>query len=172
MSKDIYESPLSSRYASPYMPVSYTHLPVEQLQILHLGQVTAEGLVQMVMGVDEAGIDDATGGVDDLLRLLFLRADVGDNAVFHQQMAVGINRVAGVTGDDVGLSLIHICYYDQLLGSSRCIVAPAGTPENVIKFYEDAFQKLMEDADYLKAAEALSLIHISVTSAAESSVRL
>lgn len=27
-------------------------------------------------------------------------------------------------------------------------MAPAGTPENVIKFYEDAFQKLMEDADY------------------------
>ena len=54
------------------------------------------------MGVDEAGIDDAPGGVDDLLRLLFLRADVGDDAVFHQQMAVGINRVVGVAGDDVG----------------------------------------------------------------------
>ena len=48
-------------------------------------------------------------------------------------------------------------YYDQWLGSSRCIVAPAGTPENVIKFYEDAFQKLMEDADYLKAAEAAGM---------------
>lgn len=30
-------------------------------------------------------------------------------------------------------------------------------PENVIKFYEDAFQKLMEDADYLKAAEAAGM---------------
>ena len=48
-------------------------------------------------------------------------------------------------------------YYDQWLGSSRCIVAPAGTPENVIKFYEDAFQKLMEDADYLQAAEAAGM---------------
>ena len=76
--------------------------PVEQLQILHLRQVTAEGLVQMVMGVDEAGIDDATGGVDDLLRLLFLRADVGDDAVLHQQIAVGVHGVAGVAGDDVG----------------------------------------------------------------------
>ena len=36
-------------------------------------------------------------------------------------------------------------------------MAPAGTPENVIKFYEDAFQKLMEDADYLKAAEAAGM---------------
>ena len=76
--------------------------PVEQLQILHLRQVTAEGLVQMVMGVDEAGIDDAPGGVDDLLRLLFLRADVGDDAVLHQQIAVGVHGVAGVAGDDVG----------------------------------------------------------------------
>lgn len=48
-------------------------------------------------------------------------------------------------------------YYDQWLGSSRCIVAPAGTPENVLAFYEDAFQKLMEDADYLKAAEAAGM---------------
>lgn len=48
-------------------------------------------------------------------------------------------------------------YYDQWLGSSRCIVAPAGTPENVLKFYEEAFQKLMEDPDYLKAAEAAGM---------------
>ena len=76
--------------------------PVEQLQILHLRQIAAEGLVQVVMGVDEAGIDDATGGVDDFLRLLFLRADVGDDAVLHQQIAVGVHGVAGVAGDDVG----------------------------------------------------------------------
>ena len=48
-------------------------------------------------------------------------------------------------------------YYDQWLGSSRCIVAPAGTPENILKFYEEAFQKLMEDPDYLKAAEAAGM---------------
>ena len=76
--------------------------PVEQLQILYLRQIAAEGLVQVVMGVDEAGVDDATGGVDDLLRLLFLRADVGDDAVLHQQIAVGVHGVAGVAGDDVG----------------------------------------------------------------------
>lgn len=48
-------------------------------------------------------------------------------------------------------------YYDQWLGSSRCIVAPAGTPENVLKFYEEAFRQLMEDPDYLKAAEAAGM---------------
>jgi len=44
-------------------------------------------------------------------------------------------------------------YYDQWLGSSRCIVAPAGTPENILAYYENAFRELMEDPDYLEKAE-------------------
>ena len=43
-------------------------------------------------------------------------------------------------------------YYDKWLGSSRCIVAPAGVSEEVIKFYENAFKLTMEDPDYLAAA--------------------
>lgn len=43
-------------------------------------------------------------------------------------------------------------YYDQWLGSSRCLVAPAGVSDEVIAFYEAAFKATMEDADYLKAA--------------------
>ena len=43
-------------------------------------------------------------------------------------------------------------YYDKWLGSSRCIVAPAGVSEEVIKFYENAFKQTMEDPDYLAAA--------------------
>lgn len=43
-------------------------------------------------------------------------------------------------------------YYDQWLGSSRCIVAPAGVSEDVIAFYEAAFKATMEDPDYLAAA--------------------
>lgn len=40
-------------------------------------------------------------------------------------------------------------YYDQWLGSSRCVAAPAGVSEEVIAFYEAAFKAAMEDADYL-----------------------
>ena len=43
-------------------------------------------------------------------------------------------------------------FYDKWLGSSRCIVAPAGVSEEVIKFYENAFKMAMEDPDYLAAA--------------------
>ena len=43
-------------------------------------------------------------------------------------------------------------FYDKWLGSSRCIVAPAGVSEEVIKFYENAFKQTMEDPEYLAAA--------------------
>ena len=43
--------------------------------------------------------------------------------------------------------------YDKWYGSARAIVAPKGTPEDVIKFYEEAFKNAMEDPEYLAAAE-------------------
>lgn len=43
-------------------------------------------------------------------------------------------------------------YYDQWLGSSRCIVAPSGVSDEVVAFYEAAFKAAMEDPDYLAAA--------------------
>ena len=47
-------------------------------------------------------------------------------------------------------------YYDQWLGSSRCVVAPAGVSEDVIAFYEAAFKATMEDPDYLAAAASFA----------------
>ena len=44
--------------------------------------------------------------------------------------------------------------YDQWLGSSRAIVAPAGVSDAVIGFYEEALKKTMEDPDYLAAASS------------------
>ena len=43
--------------------------------------------------------------------------------------------------------------YDKWYGRARAIVAPKGTPEDVIKFYEEAFKKAMEDPEYLAAAK-------------------
>ena len=45
-------------------------------------------------------------------------------------------------------------YYDQWLGSSRCIAASAGVSDDVIAFYEAAFKAAMEDPDYLEAASS------------------
>ena len=49
-------------------------------------------------------------------------------------------------------TLGELGYYDEWLGSSRCIVAPAGVPQEVIDFYEAAFKATMEDPEYLEAA--------------------
>ena len=43
-------------------------------------------------------------------------------------------------------------YYDQWLGSSRCVVAPAGVTAEMVEFYEQAFKATMEDPEYLEAA--------------------
>ena len=43
--------------------------------------------------------------------------------------------------------------YNKWYGSARAIVAPKGTPEEIIAFYEEAFKKAMEDPEYLAAAE-------------------
>ena len=50
-------------------------------------------------------------------------------------------------------TLGELGYYDGWLGSSRCLVAPAGVSEEVIAFYEAAFKAAMEDPEYLAAAE-------------------
>ncbi len=47
-------------------------------------------------------------------------------------------------------------YYDQWLGSSRCVVAPAGVTDEMIAFYEAAFKATMEDPDYLAAASSFA----------------
>lgn len=49
-------------------------------------------------------------------------------------------------------TLGELNYYDQWLGSSRCIAAPAGVSEEVVAFYENAFKQAMEDPEYLEAA--------------------
>ena len=50
-------------------------------------------------------------------------------------------------------TLGELGYYNKWYGSARAIVAPKGTPEDVIKFYEDAFKQAMEDEGYIEAAK-------------------
>jgi len=53
-------------------------------------------------------------------------------------------------------TLGELGYYPDWLGSSRCIVAPAGVSEDVIKFYEEAFKATMEDPEYQEAAASFT----------------
>ena len=95
-------------------------------------------------------------------QLLSLRGAEADFSVVKLADIAGQEaeyRILGVFNDerlpelpDVP-TLGELGYYENWLGSSRCIVAPAGVSEDVIKFYEEAFKAAMEDEEYLKAAE-------------------
>ena len=53
-------------------------------------------------------------------------------------------------------TLGEVGYYKDWLGSSRCVVAPAGVTEEMVAFYEAAFKATMEDPDYLAAAASFA----------------
>lgn len=57
--------------------------------------------------------------------------------------------------EDVPL-LGDLGYYDQWLGSSRMIAAPAGVSEDVVNFYAEAFRQAMEDPEYLEASASFT----------------
>ena len=105
-------------------------------------------------------IDIPQGGTAD--QLLSLRYAEADFTVVKLADIVGQEseyRILGVFNDerlpelpDVP-TLKELGYYDGWLGSSRCLVAPAGVSEEVIAFYEAAFKAAMEDPDYIAAAE-------------------
>ena len=54
-------------------------------------------------------------------------------------------------------TLKELGYYDKWYGSARALVAPKGTPENIIKFYVDAFKKTMTDPATVEAHKTAGL---------------
>ena len=47
-------------------------------------------------------------------------------------------------------TLGELGYYNKWYGSARALVAPKGTPENIIKFYENAFKMTMTDEQTIR----------------------
>jgi tripartite-type tricarboxylate transporter receptor subunit TctC len=54
-------------------------------------------------------------------------------------------------------TLGELGYYKEWYGSARALVAPAGTPKEVIDFYVDAFRKTMEDPATVEAHKKAGL---------------
>ena len=74
--------------------------PVEQLQVLHLGQVPGEHLVEVVVGVDEARITPVVAAVQDGVRLTGkVRPQGRNDAVPAQKVHLLEHPVAVVAGD-------------------------------------------------------------------------
>ena len=53
-------------------------------------------------------------------------------------------------------TLGEVGLYKEWLGSSRCVVAPAGVTEEMVAFYEAAFKATMEDPEYIEAAASFA----------------
>ena len=97
-------------------------------------------------------IDIPQGGTAD--QLLSLRGAEADFSVVKLADIAGQEaeyRILGVFAEerlpelpDVP-TLGEMGFYEGWLGSSRCVVAPAGVSEDVIAFYEAAFKAAMED---------------------------
>ncbi len=95
-------------------------------------------------------------------QLLALRNEEVDFSVVKEpDIALMLKRVKvlGVFGEkrlenfpDVP-TLSELGLYNKWYGSARAIVAPKGTPKEIIEFYEDAFKKAMENPEYIAAAE-------------------
>ena len=77
--------------------------PVEQLHVLDLGQVAGEHLVQVVVGVDEAGVAEHVAAVDDAVGLhVQIAADGLDETVLTVEVGALQDAVAVITGDQLG----------------------------------------------------------------------
>ena len=77
--------------------------PVEQLHVLDLGQVAGKHLIEVVMGVDEAGVAEHVAAVDDTVGgHVQPGADGLDEAVGAVEIDVLQDAVAVVAGDQLG----------------------------------------------------------------------
>ena len=78
--------------------------PVEQLQILHLGQVPGEHLIQVVVGVDQTGVAEHMAAVDDAVGLhVQITADGLDGTVLTVEVGALQDAVAIIAGDQLAM---------------------------------------------------------------------
>ena len=119
-------------------------------------------------------IDIPQGGTAD--QLLSLRNQESDFTVVKLGDIVGQEsayRVLGIFAAERDArwpdvpTLGELGYYDQWLGSSRAIVAPAGVSDAVIAFYEEALKATMADPDYIAAAASFDTNFLDHVATAE-----
>lgn len=95
---------------------------------------------EAVQAVRSGAADFCTAEIDELLNR---DEDLQILAVFSEKPIDAYPDVP---------TLGELGYYDQWLGSATCIVAPAGTPDEMLDFYCDVFQNTLKDDDFREAA--------------------
>lgn len=79
--------------------------PVEQLHVLNLGQVPGKDLVEMVVGIHQAGIAPVMGAVDDGVGGL---GQMGTNGADKAVLTVNVNAVENIVSIVAGDEGIQI----------------------------------------------------------------
>ena len=81
----------------PYLVEGFE--PVEELHALDLAEAPGEILIQVMMGVDEAGIEEHPGAVEGLIRHLVLGADPLDQPVPEPNVRIPVHPIRPVAGN-------------------------------------------------------------------------
>ena len=75
--------------------------PVEQLHVLHLGEVAGEDLIEVMVRVDQTGVAEHMARVDGFVGLAVeFHADLLDEAVLGVKVDVFVHGVGAVAGDE------------------------------------------------------------------------
>ena len=75
--------------------------PVEQLHVLHLGEVAGEDLIEVVVRVDQTGVAEHMARVDGFVGFAVeFHADLLDEAVLGVKVDVFVHGVGAVAGDE------------------------------------------------------------------------
>lgn len=97
------------------------------------------GTADQLLALRQGEVDFSCAKVGDIAKLV-----TGDKPVFRVLGVYNTKRLAKFP--DVP-TLAELGFYPNWYGSARALVAPKGTPKEVIDFYVDAFKKTMNDPE-------------------------
>lgn len=100
------------------------------------------GTADQLLALRQGEVDFSCAKLGDIESLIR-----GNNAVLKVLGVFSEKRVDALK--DVP-TLGELGYYNKWYGSARALVAPKGTPANIIKFYEDAFKLTMTDEQTIR----------------------
>ncbi|MBQ9581262.1 MAG: tripartite tricarboxylate transporter substrate binding protein, partial [Synergistaceae bacterium] len=87
-------------------------------------------------------------------------------AILSEVKVLGVFAESRMPAFPAAPTLGELGLYNKWYGSARAIVAPKGTPQDVIDFYAEAFKQAMEDKDYLAKANNAGITTLYMDQAA------